>query len=332
MQVHVLSLGDETTASTHFRFLQYADLLKDRGIELILVRRSDVGPERFEALRDETVVLQKIILRPGELRKLRECAGRLVFDFDDAIWTRLGRPFSLTTRLRVQSRLARCIRAADTVTVANEYLADFARRYNPRCEQIPMAIDLDTWTPRTNRPSEANGERTGVVIGWTGGPANLRFLEPAIPALARLCRERNDVEVRIYCGERPELPFDFRHTEYRPGTEASFVRDLDIGLCPLEDHEFTRGKSPIKILQYLSCEVPAVATGIGASLDLLDPDWSRSVAPGEDWYPAIAELAESTERRRDMGRAGRAYVESTHDLYLVADQLAEVLRGETRER
>jgi len=321
MRVYVLSLGDETTASTHFRFLQYADLLRARGIELVLVPRSEVLPERFEALRGETVVLQKIILRPREVRKLRDCAGRLIFDFDDAIWTRLGRPFSLTTRWRVRSRLNRCLRAADTVTVSSEHLAAYARRYSSHCERVPMAIDASRWKPGPE------GDLPGLVIGWAGAPGNLPCLEPLIPALERLVRERDDVEVRIYCGRRPELPFEFRYTEYSPGTEAAFVRELDIGLCPLEDDEFAYGKSPIKILQYLACGVPVVASGVGASLELLDPGWSRSVEPGEDWYPAISELADDPERRREMRRAGREYIESTHDLGVVADQLLRILTG-----
>ena len=323
MRVHVLSLGDETTASTHFRFLQYADLLSARGIELVLVRRTEVGSAVFERLRGETVVLQKIVLRPPELRHLRACAGRLIFDFDDAIWARQDRPFSWPTRWRVRSRLARCLSAADAVTASSEHLAVYARRYTSRCHHVPMAIDTQVWTPRPE------SEGPGLVVGWAGAPSNLPFLERLVPPLERLVAERDDVEVRIYCGQRPELPFEFRHTQYSPGTEADFVRELDIGLCPLEDHEFARGKSPIKILQYLACGVPVAASAVGASRELLGAAWSRAIEPGGDWYEAISELASDAERRRAMRTAGREFVVTTHDLGVVADQLAGILAGGT---
>ncbi|MCZ6597886.1 MAG: glycosyltransferase [Planctomycetota bacterium] len=320
MRVHVLSIGDESTASTHFRFLQYTELLRERGIELVLHARATVGPELFRRLQGEVVVLQKILLSRRQLRLLERCARRLVFDFDDAIWTRPGRPFSPPTRWRVRRRLRRCLRAADAVTVASEYLAAYARRHTTRCERIPMAIDCGAWQPRLG------AQRDNVVVGWTGSPVNLPFLDAVAPALRRLLDERNDVEVRIYCGRRPELPFPFRYQEYAPGTEAAFVRELDVGLCPLEDHEFARGKSPIKILQYLACGVPVVASKVGASSELLEPAWSP-VENGAGWYEALAELTADPAGRAAMAAAGRQYVDSTHDLGVVAERLQGVLVG-----
>ncbi|MBT3285776.1 MAG: glycosyltransferase [Victivallales bacterium] len=304
MNVLAITIADPETGSTKYRVHQYRDLLAENGMSLATVRRHAPREEFLARVAEADVVLnQKCLLGSRRGRCIWRRTNRVLFDFDDAIYTRPGRPRSLPTRLRVYLRMRYWLRRSMVVVAANEYLATYARRFARRVEVIPMGLDLDAWSPAAEKLAGR------VVVGWAGAPVNLPRIESLGPALQRVVRRHPNVEFRVYSGGCPQLPFPFTHVPYAPGTEPEFVRQLDIGLLPLTDEEHSRGKSPIKSIQYLACGVPVVGNVMGATHEICTPDSTIAVGQGTaEWESAICSLVEDPERRRRLGAAGRQHV------------------------
>jgi glycosyltransferase involved in cell wall biosynthesis len=320
--VLAITIADPETGSTKYRISQYRELLAEHGMRLDLVRRHAPRDELLAGLAAADLVInQKCLLGRGLGRRVWQGTDRVIFDFDDAIYTRPGPPRSLFTRLRVLWRMRYWLRRCRVTVAANEYLANYARQYAPRVEVIPMGLDLQSWSPA---PRPETGK---VVVGWAGAPVNLPRIEGLGPVLVELQQRHPNVEFRVYSGECPDLPVPFEHVPWSPGTEPAFTRGLDIGLLPLVDEEHSRGKSPIKSIQYLACGVPVVGNVLGATAEICTPENSLAVGyePGE-WVEALSRLVVDRESRRQMGARGRAHVEAQFSARRNGLMLVELLK------
>jgi len=287
------------------------------------VKRGDVdrGILKLIDLAD-VVINQKCVLSPWIGSAIRSRAKRLIFDFDDAMWTRPGPDFSWLVRWRTSARLRWWLRAADVVTTANGYLAEWAKPHAQRLEIVPMTLDLDEWRPGPERPVTGH-----VTVGWAGSPAYIPLLERLEPALAAACAQEPRLRLGVYLGCRPSWRFPFEYVPYAPGTEAAFVRRLDIGLLPMDDDPFGRGKSPIKALQYLACGVPVVGRLVGAAHELVDGSVGIPVTCAAEWTAAVVGLARDAVARRRLGDAGLARIRARHDMQVQVERLLGILHG-----
>jgi glycosyltransferase involved in cell wall biosynthesis len=323
MNVLAIISRDLQKGSTKYRLAQYMEFLNDRGTDVEYVKKDAIDASILERARQADVLFnQKCLFRYNTGKKLLADAKRAVFDFDDAIYTRPGRPYSIWTRLRVRTRLHLWLKMSHAVTVSNHVLASYARRYSDRVDVIPMALDLKEWTPK-----ESNGRDT-VVIGWAGAPVNVNLIESLEGVLAHLTRTYPFVKVKIFSGQRPRFDFPFEHVPFRPGGESGFVRRLDVGLLPLMNDEYARGKSPIKAIQYLACGVPVVGNVVGATREILHPQNSIAVESEDQWVSGLERLIRDRDRITAMGRAGREHVERYHDKKLVGERFYQILAGQ----
>jgi len=322
MQVLVITSRDLTKGSTQYRIAQYESMLRAHGIALDYVRRNAINGTALERMRKADLVInQKCLMRASLTRRILAASRRTIFDFDDAIYTRSGRPYGWWTSRRVQRRLQMWLRAADAVTTANTVLADYARRYSRVVTILPMALDLEQWAPAPERPAGP------VTIGWIGAPVNLPNLERLEPVLTVVLDRHPGVRLAVYSGQRPRLSCRFDYVPFEPGHDARFVQQLDIGLLPLPRDEFALGKSPIKAIQYLACGVPVVGDCIGATTDILTPANSIAVQSDQEWIDALSALITDEPRRRELGRAGRDAAAKHHDRQIVGTQLLQLLMG-----
>ena len=317
MKALVIISRDQDKASTRFRFVQYEELLAERGITLEYVRRDAITEDVLARLPDYDVLInQKCLMKKRLAKKVIAASRRIIFDMDDAIWTRPGRDHSWFTAWRVKSRLRQWLSAANVVTVANNYLADYARQYAQRVEVVHMALDTEQWKPR----EQANKQT--LTIGWAGSPATLKNLEHIGEQLCEYLKKNPNMRLAVYSGKRPQLPCEFDYTPFVPGTEAEFASQLDIGLLPLPtDDAFTRGKSPIKALQYMASGVPVIGQIRGATAEILDESNSIAVQDESDWEKAIETLVGDSQKRQSMGEIARNKIIREYDLNKTATQL-----------
>lgn len=305
---------DLETPSFRHRLRPVAEELERRGwrCDLRELPRKDNYLRRITSRADEIgaadlMVLAKINLGFGEASLLRRTARRLSLDLDDAIYLRqrkkLGAPAEVSC-IRL-ARFGRTVDACDLVTAGNHRLAAMTARWNPRVEVVPTTVEVASEPPPEASAPSTRGGRTLV---WIGLDRNLVYLELVRPALARLARRFPDLRVRIVCDEFPkwnDVPIE--PVPWSTAIEDEALRTADVGLMPLTDDAWTRGKCSFKLLQYMAAGLPTVASPVGTNVDVVaDGETGYLARTADDWYTALRRLLEDPRRARRMGRAGHA--------------------------
>ena len=246
--------------------------------------------------------------------------AKLVFDFDDAIWLpNVSSQNRILRWLKDSGKTARIIRMADLVFAGNPYLAQYAASYNDRVEVIPTTIDTDHYR-RTSRE-----DRGSVCIGWSGSVTTIQHFEHAVPALMEITRRYGDrVRFKVIGDagyQRPEL--GIRGDAWSRENEVADLNEIDIGIMPLPDDAWARGKCGLKGLQYMALEIPTVMSPVGVNTDIVEDGRNGFLASTtEEWVEVLSRLIESPALRQQIGRAGRETVvegysvESQKDRYI----------------
>jgi glycosyltransferase involved in cell wall biosynthesis len=329
MRVLAINFGDETCASSHFRVWQFQRPLRELGIELEGVAARDFSRQaRLENY--DVVLVQKKLFGAGTVQQIRRRSKRLIYDLDDAIWAAHGRKHHALTRFRTVHRLKAISRAADVCLVANEVLARKLNGWGARTTIIPVVLDESVWTPRSLKEKAAHGvPPDNIRIGWSGGPANLVYLQAIEPALAEVQQAIPGVEFVIHCGKAPQFKsLRYTHVPYRPGEEPAVVRSFDLGLAPLPDNEFATGKSPVKCIQYMASAVVPIVSPIGATRSMLiDGKTGIMARTVSDWRQAIFSLANDSKLRLRLAANARSEFEATYALSRQVPVLAQILRS-----
>ncbi len=237
----------------------------------------------------------------------------VVLEFDDAIY--------LTPLHR--RKLARLVEAARLVIVGNVELARFAEGRTREVAIVPTVVDIDRYSPRVD-----HRDRDRLVVGWIGLPCNLPSIERLTWPLARLAREV-PLELRVVGAEAPRVPgVTVRLVQWDAAGEPAALADLDIGVMPLPDDAWSRGKCGLKLLQYMAAGVPAVASPVGVNREIVvDGENGRLAASDDEWLAALRDLARSPSLRAQLGAAGRRTVEARYSLAAWTPRLAALYRA-----
>jgi len=274
-------------------------------------RRADV-----QRVKDfDAVFLQKGVfpgLYSGFERKL---AARkpVVFDFDDAIWLpRIGGSRVLRA-LHRESAVQDILRRATAVIAGNSFLADYASRFNRKVTVVPSSIDLAAY----RRAPNSN------VVGWIGSRTTLPYLKPLKPVFETL-----GIKPRVIAsGDPTRLGFDVEFRPWRLETEMEELSQIGIGIAPLPDTPWERGKCGVKILQYMACGIPVVASPIGVNTNIVAPGVNGFLAKGtEEWAKMLRTLIAEPGLREKLGADGRETIEKHFTVQHAAAAVAAVLR------
>lgn len=243
-----------------------------------------------------------------------------IFDFDDAIWEP---PPGLTRYLwRNHARVPESIRLARAVTPGNDYLAAYARLHNADVTVVPTSIDLAQYRLQPQR--RAAGP---VRIVWIGSAATLPYLHTVVPALEQLGR-RLPVTVRVVCNAAPPawaIPVEF--ITWSPEVEVDTLAGSDIGIMPVPDTPFARGKCGLKALQYMAVGRAAVVSPVGVNRDIVRHGenglWATTT---QEWLDALERLVTDAALRERLAVAGRRTVEGEFSAAAAAARFAGVAR------
>ena len=321
MKLLALTFGNETCASTQYRIIQYRPLMEAAGITLEHAPAKTFS--NWASLPNyDVVILQKTLLNRRKIRRLAKGARRLLYDSDDRIWMRPGKPYGWLTAFRIKMRLKLICRLADQCIAANGIIADDLQQHGATPVIIPMALDGNIWFP----PEKREGPLT---IGWTGSPASLQYLEPIRPAITAVQRTHPEVRWQIHCGRDPEWKdLNYEHIPYTPGNEPETVRGFDIGLLPLPDGEFAQGKSPIKALQYFASGVALIHSPVGATIELTrNNTLGLPATQSKEWNAMMNQLIHDQGARSAMTGNASGQFDSQHEMRSVFTRLKIHLSG-----
>ena len=286
---------------------------------------------RFDVVRrardyDAVVVYREAALvGPSVFERLLARRRPLFFDFDDAIWLEPNSSVNgIFSYLHFWGKAATTCRVAAGVLAGNPYLADYARRQNDNVFIIPTSIELDDYPVQ---PEPASDDP--FIVCWSGSTSTLVHFEHARAALERLAASRR-VIVKIICNRPPDRPIEGaenRFVPWREETEAADVGDCHVGIMPLPDDKFARGKCGLKALQYMATGRPVIASPVGVNSDIIVSGENGWLAGDDDeWLAAYHRLADSRALRAQLGAAARATVEQRYSAQVVAAQLTEAIR------
>lgn len=244
--------------------------------------------------------------------QLRTSRAKLIFDFDDSVWLRnVSEANKRFAWLKDPAKTSRIIGLCDRVFAGNEYLADYARGFNREVVVMPTTIDTQEYLPRTHRPEGP------VVIGWSGSITTIQHFRFAVPALKAIKERFGDrVAIRVVGDGAFRMPeLGVQGLPWRKATELDDLRAMDIGIMPLPDDEWARGKCGLKGLQYMALGIPTLMSPVGVNSDIIH-DGVDGFLPStvEQWVDRLSMLVEDAELRGRMGRMARATVEERYSL------------------
>ena len=346
----------EAGAAGRYRVFQYADPLRAHGIELTvesffdsvafarlytpggvthkiwdLARRTPalLGRLRSAHRYELAFVHRELWPLAGDwpLATLRASQPRWVFDMDDAVFLpNVSEANQRFVKLKSHVSVPAITRDAAAVCAGNHWLAAWARAQRPgrpghEVQVIPTVVDTARWAP-TNPPADGS-----VRLLWIGSPTTLRYLEAWAPVLARLGARHPELELHVI-GARLTVPgLRCVSHAWSAASEREIARRCHIGLSPLGDGDWERGKCGLKLLLAMALGLPAVASRVGVHMEILTPGTDGELVSGEsELEHALGRLISDPERRSAVGRAARATVEQRFSIRAVVPQLAALLR------
>ncbi len=229
----------------------------------------------------------------------------LVYDFDDAIWMADNNSKNwLIRRLKDYGKVKRICCWSNEVSCGNQFLADYALRFNDNVKVIPTTIDTQFHHVPVDHVNES------ITIGWTGTQSTLPYLNAVIPIIEKLSFDYEFV-LKVICNVKPD--FDFPWLQFIPWNLNNEIKDLnsfDIGIMPLPNTTWAQGKCGFKILQYMALEKAAVASAVGVNTEIIEHGESGLLCRNlDDWYYNLQLLITDKELRAKLGKKGRKTVQ-----------------------
>jgi glycosyltransferase involved in cell wall biosynthesis len=290
-------------------FRRLSDVVKARDYDLVFVQR--------EAFMTGSTIFEKLFARSG---------AKLIFDFDDAIWhfdvseanKRLG-------WLKNPSKTATIIGYAHHVIAGNEYLANYARAYNSNVTVIPTTIDTDYQKPLLLR----DPYKIPVCIGWTGSLTTIKHFRLAEPFLLKIKQKYGEQVSFKLIGDKyyNNADLGIQGVAWSLAREVEELHAIDIGIMPLPDDEWSKGKCGFKGLQYMAMAVPPVMSSVGVNTEIIRHGENGFLADAEvEWIDQLSNLIEKPELRKEIGERARKTVIDKYSVLSQRDVYVDIFK------
>lgn len=350
MKILLLPKYGSKAASCRYRFLQYIPYVESCGIKCTIAPLfdDDYLENRFRTGRNDIVDIVKAFVRffmtmwhshkydlivihcelfpylPPlfekyfKLRKIK-----YIFDYDDAIFHKYDQSSNMIIRWLFSDKIATVIEGAKHVIAGNQYLADYAIKVNDNVEIIPTVVDIDKYP---NSPSGQSSTDT-FTIGWIGSPSTAKYVEEIGAALSEICDDDNTKIILIGAGKVKLPGVNYKKLEWSEDSEINNLRLFDVGIMPLSDGPWERGKCGFKLIQYMACELPVIASPVGVNSVIVEDGRNGFLAKTiADWVRVLRFLRDDKEMRKRMGKAGRKKVEEQYCVQVTAPKFVVLMK------
>lgn len=321
--------------SQRFRFEQYLSFLEESGFELEVhpfLSEKDWAPLYKEGsfIRKGFSMLRSFLRRFALLFKIKKfdhvfihreasmigppvfewiiakvLKKKYIYDFDDAIWLpNYSQSNAKFHKLKAYGKVKSIIRWADQVCVGNNFLRDYALEFNSNVQVIPTTVDT---LNVHNKVSNHNPEE--LIIGWTGSHTTMDYLPFLVPTLKEL-EKTHKFKFRVISNHPPQIDLDsLEFVKWNKDTEIEDLAKINIGVMPLEDTVWAKGKCGFKGLQYMALQIPSVMSNVGVNSDIIDHEKNGFLCEtAEEWQSVLLELITNPELRKQIGIAGQETV------------------------
>jgi len=344
MKILFLTAGDATVASSRIRVYQYVPYLQRAWIRCIIIpitnarqehksrtwklikRRFNSGIRYFKipfySIVCDVVFIQKVLLPIGIQNLIRTLNSNIVFDFDDAIWLwyqSCAEPSSAVRRRLLRHTIER---SKYVITLENDYLKKFALKFTRNILMVTGPVDCKRLFPKREK------ENKNIVIGWIGSPPNTPYLKPLFNVFKRISENHPNVIIELVGASNLKIEgVNLVIKQWCLDTEVENLHDFDIGIMPLPDDKWTRGKGGYKLLQYMAVGIPCIASPVGINSILIREDVNGYLANSEDeWYEKLEILIKNRVLRESMGANGRKLVEEQYSLEAAVPKLIKLVK------
>ena len=331
-------------ASTRYRLEQYIPGLAQLGIELHVhyllgdkyLRRSFSGNTL-----PLTYLLKSGVARLGDLRRQKHFDASIlhcellplmpgwferlllrepyIYDFDDAFYLKYRNGGLSAFRTILGSKFDTVMQGAAAITAGNATLASYARVHNVHTRLLPTVVDTERYTPI---PGAANEQFT---VGWIGSPSTAPYLAELVGPLEIIAHE-GPVRLVVIGGKAPQMSgVMIEEIAWSEQTEVAHLNGFDVGVMPLPNDDWARGKCAFKLIQYMACGIPVIGSRVGANVDVVTSDCGFLVASEQEWVEALRLLRDQLARRNAMGEAARVRVVEEYSLRCNLPVLAQVV-------
>jgi glycosyltransferase involved in cell wall biosynthesis len=334
-----------------FRFEQYLDFLKANGFDcevsyLLDAKADAIFYKPGHLVKKLMILLNAFRTRFSDLRRVKKydlvfiCREAFligttffesrfvasgvptVFDFDDAIWhLDVSEANKKLAWLKNPAKTSAIIKKVNHVIAGNKYLAEYANQFNQKISIIPTTIDTDYHIPLANKDFD---KRT-VCIGWTGSLTTVKHFRLAEPILKRIKDKYQDrVSFKLIGdGNYVNADLNIKGVAWTLAKEIEDLQDIDIGIMPLPDDEWAKGKCGFKGLSYMSMNIPAIMSPVGINTEIISHGENGFLAStDEEWFDALCYLIDNPNERKRMGENAR---QTIIDFYSVASQKGRYL-------
>ena len=240
---------------------------------------------------------------------------KIIYDFDDAIWmTDKVNESYLEKIFRWRSKVNSICKWSYKVSAGNEYLAAHAGKFNANVVVNPTTIDTENLHNK-NFYTDQSAKENGIVIGWTGSHSTLKYLEDLTPVLQQMEEQNPNVSFLVIADKSPTIKLkNLIFTPWSKETEIADLAQLDIGIMPLPDDQWAKGKCGFKALQYMALEIPCIASPVGVNTSIIQHGVNGFLCNSpQEWMQCFEQLSNEALRKK-LGQEGRKTVESSYSV------------------
>ena len=267
--------------------------------------------------------IQKTILPKKVIELLIKSKTTFIYDFDDAIYVPFSNQGNSRKRKSKIEALGFLLKNAETVIAGNRILQEYALQFRSECNVIPTVINLQTYSV------QKDNRLFNYIIGWIGTSQNLVFLDQIAHPLRVLRQEFPQLKFLVICDKPYELDDMVINKTWSKETEIDDMRLMDIGIMPLSDDEWTRGKCSFKAIQYMALGIPAVVSPVGMNAEVITHGVNGYLADTEDeWIANLRNLIVDQSLRQTFSIKGREKVEDEYTLQVWLSQWHQILLAE----
>ena len=319
------------TPSTRFRVLQNLEIWRSLGYEVAAVPLPKNNWARCKLLYTlpnyDIVVLQKRLLHRHTFLLLCRRARILLYDFDDAVMFSDSNKDGNFLSERRSLRFATVAKSADLLLAGNDYLKEQALDAGARqVKVVPTGVDCNHFIPHSE--PEKKFVESCLNIGWIGSKANLIYLNALVQPLNLLYKKRQDFKLTIVCDDFTDVfACPVEKISWSAANEVAEIQNFAIGIMPLVDDPWTKGKCAFKLLQYMACGLPAVATATAVTRKIIEPLRNGLLAETSvEMVEKIEWLLDNRQALPELGRQARRSILGIYDSETVAVSYSEIFK------